>query len=229
MQVSECTGRSDGAFGVGVADGVNRWVGGVAWPTGAHAVWLLTEQRGRLSGPAVGARRRRGLLGPEATRRRTPRRLRGLGEGGVTQRGSGLGQGLARSAAGGGGVAQNGTTARRRRLNVGRLALGGRRSKQQGGACHRWRHRGEKGRRVQAGVTSVWRLWRAVEPGRQETVLVVSTGYLRTTKYTFQIFVYVCFLIYVGKVSLLINHQINGDEELNFSTPENQKSQRFIL
>lgn len=49
----------DGAFSVCVTDGVDV---GVAGPAGAHAVLLLTEQRGGLSGPVLRASGGRGLL-----------------------------------------------------------------------------------------------------------------------------------------------------------------------
>lgn len=131
--MSNCTGslvapqglQLDGAFSVSVTDGVNMWVGvrlGVAGPAGAHAVLLLTEQSGGLSRPVLQASRGRGLLrlggghslvGVEGARRCTHGGRRGLGEWGVVaRRGRGLGQRLARSAAGGGGLGQSGAVAR---------------------------------------------------------------------------------------------------------------------
>lgn len=100
----------------------------------------------------------------------------------VAREGRGLRQRLAGPAAGGGGRRQRGASARRRRLSVGRLALCRRRGQRQRGASSRWRHGGHRHRRVQASVTALRRLWRAVQPGRQETVLVLSTSDLGTGK-----------------------------------------------
>lgn len=197
--VSECKGgllslqgfELDGAFSVCVTDGVNVWVGvclGVAGPAWAHTVLLLTEQSGGLSRPVIQPSRGRGLLGlggqggglswmgVKGARRCTHGGRRCLGEGGVvTQRGSGLRQRLARSAAGG--------RSRLGQRGVRCLASCRRRGQQQWIAGPRWGHGGQRDRYVQTSVTALWRLRHAVQLGCQETVLVLSTSDLRGTQH----------------------------------------------
>lgn len=194
--VSERFSYLDGAFGVCVTDGMDVCVGvclGVAGPAWAHTVLLLTEQSGGLSRPVLragrGRRRRLGLGGGLrwAGVKGAEGHARGGQRGVVARKRGGLGQRLAGSAAGGGGgLGQSGAAAgcrwRRRRLSVRPLALCRRRGQRQRSAGPRWRHGGQRDRRVQTSVAALWRLRRAVQPGRQETVLVLSTSDLgRTT------------------------------------------------
>lgn len=166
--------------------GVRLGVAGLAW---THTVLLLTEQSGGLSRPVVGAGRGRGLLGFGGGGLRwvgvksacTHGGRRGLGERVVVAwRGGGLWQRLARSAAGGGRGQRGAAARRRRRLSARQLAPHGRRGQRQWVAGPWWRHGGQRDRRVQASVTAVWGLRRAVQPGRQEAVLVLSTCNLRS-------------------------------------------------
>lgn len=189
----------DGALGVDVADGVKVRVGlALTRPSRAHAVLLLTEQgrglprapvrpdggrglRG-LEGEGGGLRRRRNV----GTRHRRARRgrRRHLGEGGVVTGGVRRWRHtLAGSAAGGGGggggghLGKGGAAARRR--SAGNLAPRRRRGQQQGVAGPRWRDGRQGHGRVQAAAAALWGLRRAVQPGGQEAVLVLSTRDLR--------------------------------------------------
>lgn len=65
------------------------------------------------------------------------------------------------------------------RRSVRHLAPCRRRGQQQGVADPRWCHWRQRHRCVQAGAAALWRLRRAVQLGRQETVLVLSTSNLR--------------------------------------------------
>lgn len=184
----------DGALGLNVTDGVNVWEGvglGLAGPARAHTVLLLTEQGAGLPRPAVWPVSGRGLLqleGEGGSLRRwgnvgacwgARRRRRGLGErGGVAGGARRLRQRLAGSAGGRGGHLRNRGAAARRR-GVRHLAPRGRGGQQQGVAGPWWRHGRQRHRRVQAGAAALWRLRRAVQFGRQETVLVLSTSDLR--------------------------------------------------
>lgn len=184
----------DGALGLNVTDGVNVWEGvglGLAGPARAHAVLLLTEQGAGLPRPAVwplsgrgllrlkgegGSLRRRGIVGDRWGARCG---RRGLGErGGVTGGVRRWKQWLAGPAGGRRGHLRNGGAAARRRGDR-HLAPRRRGGQKQGVAGPRWRHGRQGHRRVQAGAAALWWLRRAVQFGRQETVLVLSTSDLR--------------------------------------------------
>lgn len=168
-----------------VTDGVDVWVGlGVAGAAWAHAVLLLAEQSGGLPWAVLRAGRGRRLLafgrrgqrrvGARGAQRCARRGVRGV----VAGRGRGLRQRLARPAAGGGGC----SATRWNRLGVGELTPHRGRGQRQRAARPRRCDRGQRDRRVQAGVTALWRLRRAVQVGCQETVLILSTSDLMVNR-----------------------------------------------
>lgn len=186
--------RLDGALGLNVTDGVNVWEGvglRLAGPARAHAVLLLTEQGAGLPRPVLWPLSGRGLLrlkGEGGSLRRwgivggrwgARCRRRGLGERGeVTEGGRRLRQWLAGSAGGRRGHLRNRGAADHRR-GVRQLAPRRGGGQQQGVAGPWWRHGRQRHRRVQAGAAALWWLRRAVQFGRQETVLVLGTSDLR--------------------------------------------------
>lgn len=88
-----------------------------------------------------------------------------------------LGHRLARTAAGGGSAdGEGGAAALWRRLRVG-LWVSRRRcgQRRQGVRSHLCKRR-QRNRNVQVGVAALWRLWAAVKPRCQESILVMSTS-----------------------------------------------------
>lgn len=141
--------RLDGAFSVGVADGVDQWVGlrlaaaAVAGPVRGHAVLLLTQQGGALTRPVVWPGRGGTLLGGLKVRGRQCRGSAGRGRGCQRERGvvNGWGRGLWQLVPGA------------------------------------WRgDGGQRERRVQPHVAALRGLGHAVQLGGQQPVLVVGTS-----------------------------------------------------
>lgn len=150
----------DGAFSVGVADGVDQWVGlwlaaaaaaAVAGPVRDHAVLLLGQQGGALARPVVRPGRGGALLGLGGVKVR----------GGHRRSGAGRGRGCLRQA----GVV-NGRGRGLRQLVPGA-----------------WRGHGrQRDGRVQPHVAALWGLGHAVQLGGQESVLVVGASDLHGGK-----------------------------------------------